>query len=767
MSDGLPRAAQFSQTEPIANLAGDVTGDNTAAVVAKLKSYAIGAGAPTVDGDVLQWNVGASEFQFGQLSPAVGGDLSGSVGAATVVAIRGAAVSAAAKSDGQLMEWNDTGSQWDYASLGGDLGGKPSAAVVERLQGRAVQDHAPLDGEVLTWVTANARWEPVSVSGGGATWASLYSAGKYLDIDGAVLQWEQTVDTGSGFRVYRDLDSTKSNAPIMVVENVNAGDDQAALSVIAAAGSPALRVARGVAAGEFVDIAYSGILGSRMTSDAAPSDFTIRGQGAWATAVSNVQGGDLILEGGPDATGEGAGRGGIVRVGSSFATTHGLQDLDDFGVEGNFELHGVGYFNEYVTMVDSHAATPVLSITQQDAGGVVLNLAGTPGDRFTVYGSGITDLVASSAAYALKVKQESTGSIVSFQDSSAERWKVLATGLAIQAPADNTQALDINCALTNVAGDFAGVTVDVARSVDVTEDDRDVYNIKSTVVGRAGDTSTTTVHHAAFRADFSGTLPTDYDVRMEGVSIGAGFLAGVYSESTGIFEVDTANSLYPAALAVFNTAASGTNASLFVGDGTVLSNTGRFSVDRGGRTSVSASVSTNYAVDIQNDTSGGGLLRLVDDLDSKNRVTIDLDGKTYFNAAHDADYGAAFEVYNEWSTYGATGMVFQAVSYDGSTSRATIRSYNNGQTQFQTHSTASAVPVLNLIQTDVDEAFISFGGDEQADQSASISTQLGDGSNVVGPLDKTTTWGWQFGKMIKVQVSGGDTYYICAYQPAP
>jgi len=229
MSDGLPRAAQFSQTEPIANLAGDLSGDNTAAVVAKLRGYAIGTGAPSSDGDVLQWNSSASEYQPGQLDPAVGGDLSGTIASATVVAIRGGGVTTDARADGNLMEWDDGGSEWGYVSPGGDLSGKIGAATVTGLQGRDVANTAPTDGQALVWSAGNSRWQPGAGGGGASSWNALYAASKTMTIDGAVLQWEQDIATGSGFRVFRD--QATSDAPLMVVEAVNAADAQAALKV--------------------------------------------------------------------------------------------------------------------------------------------------------------------------------------------------------------------------------------------------------------------------------------------------------------------------------------------------------------------------------------------------------------------------------------------------------------------------------------------------------------------------------------------------------
>ncbi|KKN49139.1 hypothetical protein LCGC14_0645870 [marine sediment metagenome] len=81
---------------------------------------------------------------------------------------------------------------------------------------------------------ATTRWMPAysgTVIPGVPTWDSIYLADKHLDIDAAVLQFEQTATTGRGFEVFRNLTAASTDKPIMVVEQQHASDDQPPLAI--------------------------------------------------------------------------------------------------------------------------------------------------------------------------------------------------------------------------------------------------------------------------------------------------------------------------------------------------------------------------------------------------------------------------------------------------------------------------------------------------------------------------------------------------------
>lgn len=88
---------------------------------------------------------------------AAGGDLAGSFPMPSVVRLQGRAVATTAPSSGQVLAW--TGTAWAPVTLpaaqnvspGGDLSGALSSATVIAIQGRPVSTAAPAVGETLVW----------------------------------------------------------------------------------------------------------------------------------------------------------------------------------------------------------------------------------------------------------------------------------------------------------------------------------------------------------------------------------------------------------------------------------------------------------------------------------------------------------------------------------------------------------------------------------------------------------------------------------------
>jgi len=74
---------------------------------------------------------------------------------------------------------------------------------------------------------------------------------------------------------------------------------------------------------------------------------------------------------------------------------------------------------------------------------------------------------------------------------------------------------------------------------------------------------------------------------------------------------------------------------------------------------------------------------------------------------------------------------------------------------------ASGQPVAILEQLDADKPFVSFTGTSGANQTASISSIQGDGS-VIGPKDSSSAAGWNFYKMMQVQVNQSG-YWLPVY----
>jgi hypothetical protein len=176
---------------------GDVNGTLASASVVALRSRAISTAAPA-SGQALIWNgttnqwepqtvsggtAGVSSFNsrtgvvtpangdysFAQISgtvassqlPAAGGDLSGTLASASVMALRNRTVSPAVPSNGQVLAWSSANNQWEPQNQAG------SGTNATQIQGRNVTADAPSDGQSLVWNAATNTWRPASVAGGG------------------------------------------------------------------------------------------------------------------------------------------------------------------------------------------------------------------------------------------------------------------------------------------------------------------------------------------------------------------------------------------------------------------------------------------------------------------------------------------------------------------------------------------------------------------------------------------------------------------------
>jgi len=225
---------------------GDVSGTLTAATVTGIQNRLVANTAPT-SGQALVWNSTASAWQpgtvsgsgavssvfgrtgavasqtgdygFAQISgsvassqlPSAGGDLNGTLTAATVTGIQNRVVANTAPTSGQALIWNASASAWqpgtvsgsgavssvfgrtgivtaqsgDYSfpqisgtvgssqlpSAGGDLSGTLTAATVRAIQGQAVSSTLPGNGQALVWNSAASAWQPSSAAGTGVTMA--------------------------------------------------------------------------------------------------------------------------------------------------------------------------------------------------------------------------------------------------------------------------------------------------------------------------------------------------------------------------------------------------------------------------------------------------------------------------------------------------------------------------------------------------------------------------------------------------------------------
>ncbi len=127
--------------------------------------------------------------------PALDGSLltgiSGGGGSGDATTLQSRAVATTAPSDGQVLSWNSTSSEWEPATVSGGGGGSADATTI---QSRDVASTAPSDGQVLAWDSATSKWQPTSVSGagGGSDATSIHGvaiADVTLD-DGYIMVWD-------------------------------------------------------------------------------------------------------------------------------------------------------------------------------------------------------------------------------------------------------------------------------------------------------------------------------------------------------------------------------------------------------------------------------------------------------------------------------------------------------------------------------------------------------------------------------------------------
>jgi len=131
--------------------------------------------------------------------------------------------------DGLIRELQTSQTEPIVLAMGGDVTGTTAASVVAQIRGTLVDAAlAPGAGEVLKW--DGAKW--ASVPDTANSWDGIYANDQTLDIDGVVLTFDQSATSGFGFTVSRNLALGSTDSPIMLVANLNSGDDQAALNVI-------------------------------------------------------------------------------------------------------------------------------------------------------------------------------------------------------------------------------------------------------------------------------------------------------------------------------------------------------------------------------------------------------------------------------------------------------------------------------------------------------------------------------------------------------
>jgi hypothetical protein len=210
----------------------------------------------------------AGDYNFGQISgsvagsqlPGAGGDVSGTLTAATVTGIQNRAVAGTAPANGQALVWNSGVSAWqpgtvaggavssvfgrtgavtsqagDYSfgqisgtigssqfpAAGGDLSGNLTAATVTGIQSRAVSNTTPANGQALVWNSSASAWQPATVSGGGGAVNSVFGRTGTVTAqtgDYSFGQISGTVSSGELPGAGGDLSGTLTTATVKAIQ---------------------------------------------------------------------------------------------------------------------------------------------------------------------------------------------------------------------------------------------------------------------------------------------------------------------------------------------------------------------------------------------------------------------------------------------------------------------------------------------------------------------------------------------------------------------
>jgi hypothetical protein len=142
---------------------GDLSGYVSTATVTGLQNRAVANLAPS-NGQALVWNSGASAWQPGAVS-----------GSGVVSSVFGRTGSVTAQTgDYGFGQISGTVASNQMPSAGGDLSGTLTAATVKAIQGQPVSSLYPSNGQALVWNSPAGAWQAANVSGsgGGASMAN-------------------------------------------------------------------------------------------------------------------------------------------------------------------------------------------------------------------------------------------------------------------------------------------------------------------------------------------------------------------------------------------------------------------------------------------------------------------------------------------------------------------------------------------------------------------------------------------------------------------
>jgi len=157
--------------KPNDTVGGDLTGTYANPIVKGLRTISISPTLPSIENQVyaFQGNQWVPKTLL-EILPPLNGDVQGSYNSNTVTKIRNRNVSNVQPTDGQVLTWVESSSEWvprtipTLSDLNGDVQGPPNNTLVTKIRNRNVSDTQPTNGQVLAWTGSSNQWEPTTLT---------------------------------------------------------------------------------------------------------------------------------------------------------------------------------------------------------------------------------------------------------------------------------------------------------------------------------------------------------------------------------------------------------------------------------------------------------------------------------------------------------------------------------------------------------------------------------------------------------------------------
>ncbi len=217
---------------------GDLTGSSTSQTVAKINGNAVSSTVLTAtqDGYVLTWDNGTSQYTAKPANTflSLSGDVTGNTSASVVAKIQGnpvQALSLGSLQDGYVLTWDNSTTQYkakptsstSSVVLAGDVTGNSATNVVTKIQGNPIQSgslSSIQDGYALVWKNSFSQFQPSKIANFGAANIVLPDANHTLTFD----EYQNSYINVSGtLTTQRDIVLPLTEGLAFIVDNATTG----------------------------------------------------------------------------------------------------------------------------------------------------------------------------------------------------------------------------------------------------------------------------------------------------------------------------------------------------------------------------------------------------------------------------------------------------------------------------------------------------------------------------------------------------------------